>query len=85
MINSVYFFFQMSENENEYWLDVDNFPLHSKLVRGYVNMRTGKKGEHAHIANVRSNAKIKLQLGKTLVKNKSSPRVSTRTSKKTSQ
>ena len=28
-------------------------------------MRTGKKGEHAHIANIRSNAKIKLQLSKT--------------------
>ena len=47
----------MSENESEYWSDVDNFPLHTKLVRNCLDMRTGKKGEHAHIVNVRSNAK----------------------------
>ena len=45
-------------------------------------MRPGKKGEPTHIANVRSNAKLKLQLSKTLEKNKSSPCVSTRSSAK---
>ena len=45
-------------------------------------MKTGKKGEHARIANVQYNAKTKLQLKKTLEKNKSSPRVSTRSTAK---
>ena len=51
----------MSESENECWSDVDNFPLHTKLVRDYLNMRPDKK---------------------TSEKNKSSSRVSTRSSTK---
>ena len=44
-------------------------------------MKTGKKGEHERIENVRPNAKTKLELNKTLEKkNKSSPSVSTRSS-----
>ena len=45
-------------------------------------MKTGKKGKHAHIAKIRYYAKTKLQLKKTLEKNKSSPRVSTRSTVK---
>ena len=56
----------MSESENECWSDVDNFPLQKKLARVCINMKTGKKGEHARIPNVQSNAKTKLQLNKTL-------------------
>ena len=70
----------MSESENEYWSEVDNISLHTKLIGSCLNMRTGIKGEHAHISNVRSNAKIKLQLSKTLEENKWSRPVSTRSS-----
>ena len=59
----------MSESENECYSDVDYFPLQTKLVRDCLNMKTGKKGEHARIANVQYNAKTKLQLKKTLEKN----------------
>ena len=60
----------MSESENEHWSDVDNFPLHTKLVWSCLNRRNGKKREHAHIANVWSNEKIKLQFSKILGKKK---------------
>ena len=72
----------MSESENDYWSDVDSFPSHTKLVKNCLNMKTGKKREHAHIANIRSNAEIKLELRKLLEKYKSSSRVSTRSSTK---
>ena len=55
----------MFESKNAYWSDVDNFSLHSNSAEISINIRTDKKGEHAHIANVQPNAKIKLQLGNT--------------------
>ena len=58
----------MPESENKCYSDVDNFPLQTKLVRDFLNMKTGKKGEHARIANVQYNAKTKLQFKKTLGK-----------------
>ena len=58
----------MSKSDNAYLSDVDNFPLHTNVVRNCLNMRIGKKGELAHIANVRPNAKLKLQLNKLLEK-----------------
>ena len=50
----------MSESKNEYWWDVDNFPSHTKLVKNCPNMKTGKKREQVHIANVPSDAETKL-------------------------
>ena len=58
----------MSESENMCQSDVDNFPLQTKLLKDCLNMRTGKKGEQVHIANVRSNAKTKMHLNKAIEK-----------------
>ena len=33
----------MSESENEYWSDVENFPSHTKMVKICLNMKTDKK------------------------------------------
>ena len=68
----------MSEDDSDWYSDVDNFPPLRQLVENCLKMKPNRTVESSHSGNRRSIARIKMNLSKAIDKNKPSSGISTR-------